>query len=55
MDVCICNLSPSEWADQRSRQGDIIVINQLITIISSAERNNRIFGLFVSNNDIRVV
>jgi len=27
------NLSPNAWEDQRSRQGDKLVINQLITII----------------------
>ena len=31
-------VSPSAWADQRSCQGDIIVINWLITIISPSPK-----------------
>lgn len=32
-------LSPNAWADQRSCQGDIIVINQLVITIISLPRN----------------
>ena len=38
-------LSPSVWADKRSCQGDIIVINQLMTIISPCDNKDTILVL----------
>ena len=51
-EFCITTFSPTVWVDRRSHQGDITVINQLITVISPSPETFRITDLTPNYNYI---